>query len=99
MNDAQLGVPQAERGSGALASEARALLRLAALHEEIPVERARAFAAAVLAESDVGRWALAVLRGEPQAARALVELAISQLQPTATRAPNTHQAARKTRRR
>jgi len=56
-----------------LAGEARALLRLAALREEIPAARARAFAAAVLAESDVGRWALAMLRGEPHAALALVE--------------------------
>ena len=73
-------VPQAERdSSGDMASEARALLRLAAQREEIPVERARAFAAAVLTESDVERWALAVRRGEPTAARALVELAIVQV--------------------
>jgi hypothetical protein len=49
---AQGRVPQAERGSDDLANEARALLRLAALREEIPVERARAFAAAMLAQSD-----------------------------------------------
>ena len=69
-------VPQAHNGPDDLASEARALLRFAALREEIPAERARAFAAAVLAESNVGRWALAVLRGEAHAVRALVELAI-----------------------
>jgi hypothetical protein len=40
------------------------------------VEQARAFAAAVLCETDVGRWVLAVLRGDATAARALVELAI-----------------------
>jgi hypothetical protein len=72
-------VPQAHSGPDELAREARALLRLAALREEIPAERARAFAAAVLAESDVGRWALAVLRGEPHAARALVELAVQRV--------------------
>ncbi|HEY6726532.1 MAG TPA: hypothetical protein VI197_21000, partial [Polyangiaceae bacterium] len=61
---------------GDVANEARALLRLAALRQEIPNERARAFAAAALTESNVGRWALAVLMGEPHAARALVELAL-----------------------
>jgi hypothetical protein len=96
-------VPQAERGSSDdLTSEARALLRLAALREEKPAERARAFAAAVLAESDVGRWALAVLRGEPLAARALVELATVRLQQTTTDgapASDARRAARKTGRR
>ena len=67
-------VPQAERGSDELASEARELLRLAALREDIPV--ARAFAEAVLAESAVGWHALAVLQNKPHAARTLVELAI-----------------------
>lgn len=37
----------------------------------------------MLSESEVGRWALAVLRGEPTAARALVELAIGVARRTA----------------
>ena len=67
-------VPQAQGTCDDLASEARALLRLAALREEIPAERARAFALAVIAESEMGRLALAVLSRRPHAARALVEL-------------------------
>ncbi|HWO13769.1 MAG TPA: hypothetical protein VNN80_29905, partial [Polyangiaceae bacterium] len=63
-----------------MASEARALLTLAALREVIPAARAREFATAVLAESELGRRALAVLRGEAYAARALVELANARLQ-------------------
>jgi len=77
-------VPQADAAPDDLASEARALLRLAALREEIPAERARAFAEAVLAESDIRRWALAVLKGQQHAARALVELAIRRLEVGAT---------------
>ena len=63
-----------------MASEARALLTLAALREAIPAKRAQASAAGVLAESDLGRRALAVLRGDPHAARGLVELASARLQ-------------------
>ena len=73
-------VPQAPSVASDMASEARALLTLAALREAILAERARAFAAGVLAESELGRWALAVLRDEPCAARALVELANAGLQ-------------------
>ena len=85
-----------------MASEARALLTLAALREAIPAERAQAFAARVLAESDLGRWALAVLRGEPYAARAVVELANARLQrdtidmkPRTTRRPRRCWKARR----
>jgi hypothetical protein len=63
-------------GNVDIEAEAKALLGLAALREDIPVKRARAFAEAVLAESELGRNALAVLKGEPHAVRALVELAL-----------------------
>jgi len=84
-------VPQAQGTPNSLAGEAQALVTLAALREAIPAERARTFAAAVLAESDVAQWALAVLRGEPHAARALVELAnvLLQLETIGTKLPNT----------
>jgi len=80
-----------------MASEARALLTLAALREAILAERARAFAAGVLAESELGRRALAVLRGEAHAARALVELAVLNLQQTSNvgaRSPNERRPPR-----
>ncbi|HEU5073594.1 MAG TPA: hypothetical protein VFU02_05465 [Polyangiaceae bacterium] len=54
------------------------------MQEEIPAERARAFALAVLAESDLGCWALAVLTRKPHAARGLVELANVHLQREAS---------------
>ena len=80
-NASQVGeYPRVQALVSHMASEARALLTLAALREAIPAERAQAFAAGVLAESDLGRWALAVLRGEPDAARAVVELANARLQ-------------------
>ena len=90
-------VPQAPSASSNMATEARALLTLAALREAIPAERARAFAAAVLAESELGRRALAVLRGEACAARALVELASAHLQGRngGSRLPHTHGSRRR----
>jgi len=94
-------VPQAQHGPEDLASEAHALLRLAALREDIPAERARAFAEAVLAASDVGRWGLAVLRGEPHAARALVELGVEYVRAkseAASQLPRAHRSRRRSKR-
>jgi hypothetical protein len=60
----------------ALRAEAEWMLRKAGLREDIPVERAKVFAEAALTRTDVGRNALAVIKSEPYAVRALVELAL-----------------------